>query len=226
VPRPRICVVVQAYTTDHAVNKVRSMEALSPDLIEIRLDYARNRIDPCEIRRATEAPLIATNRVMEQRECQIDYGKDWMAVILEACEAGFQYADVEITAPNLKELADEISDRGSDLIVSHHDYQGTPSEKLMEETLSLSLAKGGKICKIVGTANAYKDNLTYFDSVKRNPGTISFGMGHFGIPSRILSALFGGAFTYASAVKGEESASGQLTLEEMREIYRLIGVGE
>ena len=45
MPRPRICVVVQAITTKHAVDRVKSLETAAPDLIEIRLDYASDKID-------------------------------------------------------------------------------------------------------------------------------------------------------------------------------------
>jgi 3-dehydroquinate dehydratase len=45
-----------------------------------------------------------------------------------------------------------------------------------------------------------------------------------GATSRILSPVFGGAFTYASIVKGREAASGQLTVSETKKIYRLLGV--
>ena len=225
MPRPRICVVIQAVTTEHAVNRLRSVEPAAPDLIEIRLDYARDKIDLWDIRSSTGAPLIATCRANWQRGCSIAFERERVGFILKACEAGFQYADIEFSTPNLTKLAQEIHDLGSDLIVSHHDCQGTPGEDAMEEVLSLSLAVGGDVCKVVGTANTYEENLAYLDFVRRNPGTVSFGMGLRGVPSRLISPLVGGAFTYASAVKGEESAPGQLTLEEMRGIYALMGVG-
>jgi len=49
-------------------------------------------------------------------------------------------------------------------------------------------------------------------------------MGEAGVISRILSPLFGGEFTYASTKTGSESAPGQLTIAELREIYRVLGV--
>ena len=225
MPQPRICVVIQAFTTEHTVSKLRSVEPTSPDLIEIRLDYARDKIDLRDIRSSTGAPLIATCKENWQRECPIAFEKERAGFILKACEAGFQYADIEFSTPNLTKLAQEIHDLGSDLIVSHHDCQETPGEETMEEILRLSRAVGGDVCKVVGTANTYEDNLAYLNFVRRNPGTVSFGMGCLGVPSRLLSPLVGGAFTYASAVKGEESAPGQLTLGEMRGIYALMGVG-
>jgi 3-dehydroquinate dehydratase-1 len=47
-------------------------------------------------------------------------------------------------------------------------------------------------------------------------------MGEQGQVSRILCPLAGGYFTYASIESGRESADGQLTVKEMREIYRLL----
>jgi 3-dehydroquinate dehydratase len=54
--------------------------------------------------------------------------------------------------------------------------------------------------------------------------TICFCMGPVGRVSRVLSPLFGGAFTYAAVARGKEAASGQLTAPEMRQLYRLLGV--
>jgi 3-dehydroquinate dehydratase len=42
--------------------------------------------------------------------------------------------------------------------------------------------------------------------------------------SRIFSPVFGGEFTYASSAVGAESAPGQLTIRDMREIYRIMGI--
>jgi 3-dehydroquinate dehydratase/shikimate dehydrogenase len=44
-------------------------------------------------------------------------------------------------------------------------------------------------------------------------------MGEAGSVSRILSPLVGGYFTYACAAKGQEAASGQIPVKELREIY-------
>ena len=41
-----------------------------------------------------------------------------------------------------------------------------------------------------------------------------------GVISRVLSPVYGAAFTFASVERGAESAAGQLTLDEIRGIYR------
>ena len=46
-------------------------------------------------------------------------------------------------------------------------------------------------------------------------------MGPYGEFSRVLSVILGSEITYASISKGKESASGQITLDEMLNVYRV-----
>ncbi|MEM2960941.1 MAG: type I 3-dehydroquinate dehydratase, partial [Candidatus Bathyarchaeia archaeon] len=62
---------------------------------------------------------------------------------------------------------------------------------------------------------------TYEMSKKTN--LVCFAMGENGLLSRILSPLFGASFTYASLERGLETAPGQITISELREIYRRLG---
>jgi 3-dehydroquinate dehydratase len=48
-------------------------------------------------------------------------------------------------------------------------------------------------------------------------------MGELGKVSRLLSPLFGGFFTFASLERGNETASGQMTIQEMKAAYELLG---
>jgi 3-dehydroquinate dehydratase len=49
-------------------------------------------------------------------------------------------------------------------------------------------------------------------------------MGKYGSLSRILSPLFGGLYTYASIRAGKEVAPGQISIENLRSIYTLMGI--
>jgi 3-dehydroquinate dehydratase len=48
-------------------------------------------------------------------------------------------------------------------------------------------------------------------------------MGEAGKASRLLSPLFGAFFTFASLEKGDETASGQMSIGEMRTLYQVLG---
>ncbi|HID18614.1 TPA: type I 3-dehydroquinate dehydratase, partial [Candidatus Bathyarchaeota archaeon] len=54
---------------------------------------------------------------------------------------------------------------------------------------------------------------------------VCFAMGKLGLPSRILSPIYGGFFTFAALRRGLETAPGQLTIEELRSVVRFIAGG-
>ena len=222
---PRICVVVTASNDAEAIDTIRRTRPLLPDLIEIRLDYMETLGDLGLIREATDVPLIATNRRSYQEGNSARSEADRIAGLLRACESGFDYVDLEIDTEGVGELAEKVKSLGAGVIVSFHDFEATPEKERLEEILRDELSAGADICKIVGTSNTPGDNLTYFNLLRDNTDVeiVSFGMGITGILSRVLSPLVGGAFTYASAETGSESAPGQLTISELREIYRIMG---
>jgi 3-dehydroquinate dehydratase type I len=223
---PRICVVITAKDTAEALQRLTEVASQSPDLIEVRFDYMESPGDPGIIRDSTDLPLIATNRRRDQGGHSMMEEPDRVAAILDAVEAGFDYADLELNTPDLNDLGSRVKALGASLVVSHHDFQGTPSAEELRETMSGMVERGADVCKIVGTAQSPRDNLIYLGlfGSPRKSGLVCFGMGRDGILSRVLSPLMGGEFTYASSHAGGESAPGQLTLAEMREIYTLMGV--
>ncbi len=223
---PRICVVITARDTAEALQRLTDVASQGPDLIEVRFDYMESPGDPGVIRDSTDLPLITTNRRSDQGGHSMMKEPDRVAVILDAVEAGFDYADLELNTPDLDDLGSRVKALGASLVVSHHDFQGTPSAEELRETMSRMVERGADVCKIIGTAQSPRDNLVYLGlfGSHREGGLVCFGMGRDGILSRVLSPLMGGEFTYASSHAGGESAPGQLTLAEMREIYTLMGV--
>jgi 3-dehydroquinate dehydratase type I len=224
--RPRICAVITAPDSESAAKAMQKVLPHEPDLIEIRLDYMDDDGDMTGIREATDLPLIATNRIREQ-------GGRWegpetkrIEALVSACEAGFEYIDVELTTRSIERIGDEVKALGAKLIVSHHDFDATPEIDELEAIMRRELDAGADICKIVGTAREHGDGLTYLRFILENPdiNLVSFGMGEAGVISRIFSPILGGAYTYASAGAGEESAPGQLAISELRSIYGILGV--
>jgi 3-dehydroquinate dehydratase type I len=182
--------------------------------------------NPGIIRDSTDIPLIATNRRKDQGGHSKMSEPDRVAVIFDAVEAGFDYADLELNTPDLRELGSRVKALGGSLVISHHDFEVTSSVEELQETMRRMMERGADVCKIIGTARSPGDNLTYLGlfASPREGGLVCFGMGRDGILSRVLSPLVGGEFTYASSHEGGGSAPGQLTLAEMREIYMLMGV--
>lgn len=222
--QPRICVAVAAKDVEGAVEALHRVDVYRPDLIEVRLDYMETIAGLEMLREATALPLIATNRLRGEGGRFKGSEEERIEGLIRACDAGFDYVDLELAA---SESIGEIREKGVGLIISHHDFSGTPPITRLEGILDEMLDFKPDICKIIGTALAEDDNLTYLNLIRRaraRARIVSFGMGEVGLISRVLSPLLGGEYTYASVGEGEGTARGQMTIEILRELYRLLEV--
>jgi 3-dehydroquinate dehydratase type I len=223
--KPRICASIIADEPIIAVEIVKELRPYQPDLIELRLDYMRSLNELHIVRKTTNIQLIATNRRKDQGGHCSSSESDRVATLLHACDAGFDYIDIELTTESIKDVIEDVKSRGIALIVSYHDLRGTPNKESLEKIMRNEIELGADICKVIGTSRSPLDNLIYLDLLAHtNENLVCFGMGKMGMMSRVFSPLFGGAFTYASAKSGRASTPGQLTIAELREIYRILGV--
>jgi 3-dehydroquinate dehydratase-1 len=224
----KICVPIPAADFNTLPKMISEAEEEEADLIEIRLDYMgreiinqlsslRNIVSRCS------TPLIATNRHSSQGgKCSLSEGER-IETLIKAAEAGFEYVDIELCAADIRRVVDRIRAHGAKIVVSHHDFSHTPQISDLERIVSEQSGAGADICKVVTMANDVMDSirtLVFTYEMSRKVDLVCFAMGEKGLLSRILSPVFGAAFTYASLSRGLETAPGQITINEMREIYR------
>jgi 3-dehydroquinate dehydratase type I len=219
----QICAAVTAKNEEGIEVAVKRAQKEKADLIEIRMDYFKKEIDLEQIRSLTTLPLIATNRSKTEGGFFEGLEKRRISLLFEALNAGFDYIDLELMTEGIKELAEKARDN---LILSYHDLTSTEYSKI-KSIYEKEKKVGAQFYKIITMAKTMDDNITTLRFVseqqKQENKLICFCMGNLGITSRILSPLFGSSFTYASIITGEESAPGQLTIEETKKIYRLLG---
>jgi 3-dehydroquinate dehydratase type I len=216
----KVCAVITGRDLNTVKTMIKRAESSKADLIEVRFDYASKPYSPHEVRKATALPLIATNRQSSDDSKQ-NLRERWRT-LLSSAEAGFEYVDMELHTLDLKDKVKRVKRQGSKPIISYHDYSSMPPTASISKIWKEEVAAGAEICKIVGTACDIKDNLvplSFLSKVSRKFNTVSFCMGKYGVASRLLAPLFGAYFTYASVSRGQESASGQLTVREMKKIY-------
>ncbi len=219
--RPRICVAVPATTTADALETIRHLE--EPDLIELRLDYTLEALNLRALRKSTDVPLIATARLPSHGGRWVRGEDKRRALLRSAASEGFDYVDAEIDSYSIGELATEVHAAGVKLIVSRHYLDRAPSlNEIMEKHMEAK-GVGADVVKVVGSVSSPADNLSCLEYLGREPGNVCFNMGPLGVPSRVLSPLMGGRWTYASASDEGWVAPGQLTIEALREAYRLMG---
>src|SRR6266550_54334 len=76
------------------------------------------------------------------------------------------------------------------------------------------------------SARTIRDNLEAFEILRhRAKPTIALCMGEHGLISRVLAKKFGGFLTFASLSKDAETAPGQITIGDMKRLYRWDAIG-
>jgi 3-dehydroquinate dehydratase-1 len=117
--------------------------------------------------------------------------------------------------------------RRTALIVSHHDFQRTPSLRTLKSLFHGCMEAGADIVKIVTWAGSPQDNIRVLgliaDAEREDIALINFCMGPQGRISRIIAPILGSCLSYVSLRKGGQSASGQLTITEMNTIMDILG---
>ena len=224
---PRICVSIIPRTVNEALKLIERAEKYKPDFVEVRLDRLKEQGGLADIAECTKIPLIATNRA---KDCRGEFsGSETQRrrMLLNAAKNGFEYVDIELSAVGLKNMVENLRQRGVKPIISFHDFEKTPSIPKMQEILKDQIENGAEVCKIVTTAKVVEDNLTLLNflyTASKGSKVVCFAMGFLGKISRLLSPLFGGFFTIASLERGRETAPGQMTIRELRAAYRALGV--
>jgi 3-dehydroquinate dehydratase/shikimate dehydrogenase len=146
-----------------------------------------------------------------------------LEILTKAAQTGCQIMDLEVeSAEECKpiQLA-KLRASGAALIISYHDFTRTKS---LEQAAERILAFKPDFVKVVSTARTLADNLTVLRLIEDHSlasRVIGIAMGEEGIVSRVLGPRAGATFTFASYSDGTETAPGQVTVESMRDLYRM-----
>ena len=215
--RPRIC----ASIVDNDLSAIKGVEPFV-DLFEVRIDLIGE--DWPELSRELEKPWIACNRLVDEGGRWSGNEASRLKELFKAAELGADIVDIELSTKNLDEVVRSIKKR-TKCLLSYHDLVGTPPLYNLREIIERQLADGADICKLVTTASSFEDNLKVLQLITAFPEkeVISFAIGPLGSVSRVLCPLVGGYFAYASIEEGKESASGQITVQKLRQLYEMMG---
>ena len=217
----KLCVPIVETSIERAHIAIKEADRWA-DLIELRVDYLRSA-DLVLLLGSCQKPLIVTNRRKEEGGKYRGEERKRLSVLEKAVDLGTDYVDVELAAETsfLKNL---IRNREkTQVILSFHDFRRTPSLRELQKLFSRMTRLGADVIKIVPFAGAWEDNLTILSLIpfakERGQKIVAFCMGEKGKISRVISPLLGAAWTYASLDKNRNSAPGQLTVQELKEIW-------
>jgi len=223
---PRLCVAVMASDPNELSEKA---EALVRDnsFLEFRLDYfPKPGLALPRIKRFLESHpgtvAIATCRRAANGGKFRGSISSQLDLLGKAAAAGCQIVDVELqTAAKCRPGQLQKLRSRAGLILSFHDFRAT---KKLDESLEKMLAYPADFYKVVSTATTLSDNVTMIKFLAREGdrhSMVSMCMGEQGIISRVLGVRAGSVFTFASAGAGQETAPGQVSAQELRNVYRI-----
>jgi 3-dehydroquinate dehydratase type I len=221
-----LCIPIVAKDTRSAIKKISEAKEHA-DMLELRLDLM-DSFDLHEIIQTAERPVIVTYRSVKEGGQGCHDPLTIVSYLKSAADANAAYIDVELSMP--AEQRNEILNnrKKSRIIISTHMMEYTPSKDDLMSLFDESVRAGGDIVKIVIMANSIEDNLRMLELVseakKRKIKIIAFCMGPLGRMSRVFSHLMGGYLTFTSLEEGEESASGQIPVKEMRKLLEYFAV--
>jgi 3-dehydroquinate dehydratase / shikimate dehydrogenase len=223
---PRVCVAVTGGDASEMIEKAEALVRDNP-FLEFRLDYlpkpglaipkikAFMESHPGTVVIATCRRTAAGGRFRGSMASELD-------ILAKASGAGCQLLDVELQTAIKSKPAQVQKLRGrSALILSFHDFRGT---KRLDETLQKMLAVQADFYKIVSTATTLSDNVTMIKFLAKESdkhSLIGICMGEQGIISRVLGVRAGSVFTFAALSPDEKTAPGQVTAQELRNVYRI-----
>jgi 3-dehydroquinate dehydratase-1 len=225
-PKLRICVPVVEATVNRA--RGRYHRAARKGLwTEIRLDYLEEPTpDLQKLFRDRPGPVIATNRLAAEGGRWQGGEADRLALLEEALALGVTCLDVELAA-DAAWRRDLAARRGNTrLILSWHDFAGTPEPSRLEAVLEEMLAADADVLKLVTLARQPADNLRLLSLIPRATARgrdiIAFCMGPQGKWSRVAAPLIGSWLTFAPFSKTGASAPGQLTVNDLKRVWRTV----
>ncbi len=216
---PMICVSIGRSRHRHMLAEHKHLVEQGARLVELRLDYIGSRVNIQRLLKDRPCATIVTVR-REQDGGKFTGSEDTRLTMLrQAIVNGVEYIDLE------EDVAGMIPRFGkTKRIISYHSFRNTPDNLRELHTRMKSL--DADVVKITTMANQPRDNVRILEMVQESDfPTVGMCMGDIGTPSRILGAKFGAAFTYATFHHERVLAPGQLSYDQMVNVYRHNSIG-
>ncbi|HXB73309.1 MAG TPA: shikimate dehydrogenase [Candidatus Acidoferrales bacterium] len=227
---PRICIALGLPDVptllDHARREAESGEIF----LEFRLDFLDQ---PCKgaeaiakfLEQFPDTIILATCRRHQNHGKFNGSIEEQLAVLDLAVRNGAHAIDVEIETAEVAQERLSLFRARTQVIVSYHNFEATPP---MDTVLNRVMRVPADAYKVVTTARKPSDNVRVLTAAKALPKQrlIVLAMGELGFPTRVLSPVFGGVFTYAAPIMAEGTAAGQVSARYLRHLYRVEKLGK
>jgi 3-dehydroquinate dehydratase/shikimate dehydrogenase len=209
-----ICVSIGRGRHKHMIAEHKHLAEQGAKLVELRLDYIATPVNLRRLLPERKCPVVITCRREKDGGKWVRSEEDRQMLLRQAIATGVEYVDLE------EDIAGSIPRFGkTKRIVSYHNFHETPEDL---ESLHARLAGlDADVVKIATMVHDPHDNTRLLMLSKKSKlPTIALGMGEIGTASRVLAAKFGAPFSYATFHSERTLAPGQLSYQQMKDIYR------
>ncbi|HBB96521.1 MAG TPA: shikimate dehydrogenase [Blastocatellia bacterium] len=234
----KICVPVCVSRASELADAVSRASEVA-DVIELRLDYLSDfELNHAgdEIRKilsSRERPIILTLRPAEYGGARPISADDRLFFrVHHPYQPDFWDLEVDLAlilqqpqreGSDVNEIVGQEVCPWNRTICSFHDFVGIPSD--LDQIYERMAGTKSQILKIAVQADDAVDCLPLFKLLERarveGREMIAIGMGEAGVMTRILGPSRGSFLTYASLDGDSGNAPGQLTAQELRDVYRI-----
>ncbi|MBI1750014.1 MAG: shikimate dehydrogenase [Acidobacteria bacterium] len=220
--KDRICAVVAAPTAREMKACFRKAARITKT-VELRLDWLKNEDEEDDflLWPTDERPRATVITTCRRRAAGGRYSQDIFHQTIELYSStltGASWCDVELET--LEFLGAPYWNQHYlhcvQILASFHNFKATPKEiwPIFQRVRRFA----PEAIKIATQCNSIADSLRVLALAKGKRNVIAVPMGEIGLPARVLALREGSALAYAAA--GEKTAPGQLTLDEMKNLYR------
>lgn len=237
VGKPKVCVPVVEENDKDILEKLKDLDQLDIDLIELRIDFYNNVTDCHQAYELFKnikqlnisKPIILTYRsVSEGGQVELD-SKQYLSLYQKAIEAdAFDIYDVELSAGTnmIIELNGLIHGADKYVLMSSHNFQRTPEIESLMQKFKVMDSFDADILKIAVMPEDLQDVINLLEFTIRANGEypdraiVTMAMSNLGVLSRIIGEQFGSAITFGCVDK--TSAPGQINYQDLNQILNIV----
>jgi 3-dehydroquinate dehydratase/shikimate dehydrogenase len=234
-----LAVPIAAKDFKEALRQIRVAVSRGAELLELRTDYleslnvelAEKLIAAAKAESEKPLPVIVTCRSKSQGGSIAYPDKLRLDILTTAIKTNVEFIDFEYESfrdiNNQEKIRLALSQaRRTRLILSAHNFKG-PFDDAGSMYRHILATYPAAIPKLVYTANHINDCFDALDLLSRtHDKAIIFCMGRAGLITRILAKKLGSFLTFAASERQTATAPGQLTIEELKDIYRYDSIDE
>lgn len=214
----KICVSVCAGTADEMIANIKRAEEFA-DVVEVRFDCLHGgELTNLKFQIADlkfEKPLLATFRSSEQGgqgSATHSERQEFWGTVGKAFWAADLEEDVFGSAPS-----------SAKKLISYHDFKHDPAD--LDAIFPRLSGSEADVIKLAVKSPDIVDSIGVWNLIEKAKESgkqiIPIAMGDAGKWTRILGLAHGAFLTYASLDAGKETADGQITAKDLRNVYRV-----